>query len=42
LTFEYENETEIKKVGNGNESELAGYQKVIGNMSNTVGIRKSK
>jgi hypothetical protein len=40
FAFEYENGTEIKNVGNGNESKLAGYQKVIGNMSHDRNTKK--
>ena len=47
FTFEYENEIEFGKVGNENENEHAGYWEIgkrtdsIGNMSNTVGIKKT-
>jgi hypothetical protein len=43
FTFEYGNEIGFGKVGIENESEHTGYRKrtnSIGNMSNTVGIRK--
>lgn len=48
LTFEYENEFEFGKVGNKNKNEFEGYQNIrkqtdsIGNLSKTVGIRKTK
>ena len=45
FTFQYENEIEFGKVGNEHENELTGYRKrtnSVGNMSNTVGIRKAK
>jgi hypothetical protein len=48
FTFEYENEIKLGEVGNENENELTEYQRIqkrtnsIGNMSNTVGIRKTK
>jgi hypothetical protein len=48
FTFEYENEFEFGKVGNENKNEFEGYQNIrkqtdsIGNLSKTVGIRKTK